>query len=834
MERDSHDHDQRRLRAARLPWRHWLLAAVLAFLPGLALALGLGPIEVRSHLNEPLDAVIPLTEVRPDEIEDLTVSLAPLDTFQRLGLEITPALRQLRFKVKEDGEGGYVVQVTSLGPIQEPFLTFVVALEWPKGRLLREYTVLLDPPLFTEEQAPSQAAAEAPQQEAPTEAEPLPELTPAPAAEEPSAPAAATSAPAETESQAPFTYGPVRPGETLSTIAQRVHPPEVTLDQMMIALYEANPDAFYGNINRLKAGSVLRLDEDPRTAAARIDPDTARAEVIRQYQAWRLAREGRGEPALVSAGEGAPAPKAGTKGEARLELVVPEEGSADSAGGGGELAAKVAELERRLALANEAMAAAQKENEHLAQRVSALEEQVAALQRLVALRDEQLARLGAKVPEAAPSGQTQALAVGEGERSAAPAPPPATLPPRQSPSIWQDPVILSALVGGGSLLLLGGWFLWYRRRTRDEDEEWTQTLLDSDMEGSDLPSEVRTAAEPEPASEPEGGRRAAGGSDGVPSVPSVPSEPASQATAPAASGGEIDPLAEADVYLAYGSYDQARAVIDQALEAEPDRLDLLQKRLEIAYNERDVDAFCHYAEAVLEALGGDTDRPEWQQVRAMGEDLVPDHPWFREHTQLVDESLVTGLSEESAPAPATPEGAPETGPEAGPEETPATEPVENPDEVTLFAEDSELPAKEAPETVEKEAPGGEAGEGLRLEPLAEAAEPESQAAPAEEAPSVTVSSELDLQPLESVEEESEAPAQEAPAKPAGEGEVTEEEFDGNAFFVFTDEVGTKLDLARAYIEMGDKAGAKELLEEVLEVGDENQRAEAEELLRQLD
>jgi len=824
MERDSHDRNHRRPGAARPPWRHWFLAAALAFLPGLALALGLGPIEVRSHLNEPLDAVIPLTEVRPDEVEDLTVSLAPLDTFQRLGLDITPALRQLRFKVKEDGQGGYFVRVSSLGPIQEPFLTFVVALEWPKGRLLREYTVLLDPPLFTETQAPPAETPIAPAapQEGPEAMEASPEPAPTVPATEAAAPTGAASA--EAREEAPFVYGPVRRGETLSTIAQRVHPPEVTLEQMMIALYQANPEAFYGNINRLKAGSVLRLDEDPRTAAARIDPDSARAEVIRQYQAWRLARGGRGEPALVSTpGEGASAPETRAAGDARLELVVPEEGSADSAGGGGDLAAKVAELERRLALASEAAAAAQKENEHLAQRVAALEEQVAALQRLVALRDEQLARMGAKVPEAAPSGQTQAVAVGEGARSAAPTPPPATLPPQRAPSIWQDPVILSALVGGGSLLLLGGWFLWYRRRTRFEDEEWTQTVLDSADEGPEAPSSTvageAKAVAPEPAAA------------GVPSVPSVPSEPASKTAAPAAAGGEIDPLAEADVYLAYGSYDQARAVIEQALESEPGRLDLLQKRLEIAYNERDVDAFCHYAEAVLDALDGDTDRPEWQRVKAMGEDLVPDHPWFREHTQLLDGSMVGTASEATEAAPSPSETVTDEGREA-----PESVPLENPDEVTLFAEDSELEAKgstEAPPPAEAEAEG-ESGEGLRLQPLAEGDESRPEAVGEKEAPSeVAVSSELDLQPLESVEEDGESPAEGRPDRSAEGSAVAEEEFDGNAFFVFTDEVGTKLDLARAYIEMGDKAGAKELLEEVLEVGDENQRAEAEELLRQI-
>ncbi len=817
MERDSHDH-HRRFGAARLSWRHGFLIAVLAFLPGLVLALGLGSLEVRSHLNEPLDATIPLTEVRPDEIEDLTVSLAPLDAFRRLGLDVTPALRQLRFKVKEDGEGGYYVHVTSLDPIQEPFLTFVVALEWPKGRLLREYTVLLDPPLFTEERPPAeQTPASVPQGDAvPTE--PLPALAPTPTMEAPvPGPAAVSAPPAETVSQrGAFVYGPVRPGETLSTIAQRVQPHEVTLNQMMIALYEANPEAFYGNINLLKAGSVLRLSEDPRTAAARIEPDIARAEVIRQYQAWHLARGRRGEPALVSTVEGVASTEARAGTRARLELVVPEEGSADSAGGSGELVAKVAELERRLALASEMAAAAEKENEHLARRVTALEEQVAALQRLVALRDEQLARLGAQAPEVAPSGQTQALAVGEGEGDAAPALPPATLPPRQSPSIWQDPVILATLVGGGALLLLGGWFLWYRYRTRSEQEEWTQTLLEASGEDSGLPSAPERDAKAIDA-------RRASNADGVPSVPSVPSEPASQTVTPAV-GGEIDPLAEADVYLAYGSHDQARAVVDQALEAEPERLDLLLKRLEIAYGERDVDTFCHYAETVLEVLGSDVDRPEWQQVKAMGEDLVPDHPWFREHTQLVDESLVSGLPEESVPT--TSEGAPET----GPEDTPATEPVDNPDEVTLFAEDSELPA----EASARAGGSGEENEGVDLRLQAtEEVEPRNAEVVAEQPPaSAAVTSELDLQPLESLEEEGE-PAETRSAKAKGE-RVTEEEFDGNAFFVFTDEVGTKLDLARAYIEMGDKAGARELLEEVLEVGDENQRAEAEELLRQLD
>ncbi len=868
-----------RVRNGRLKSRHrlrrGLLALALAGYLSAAQALSLGPLEVRSALSEPLDAVIPITRATQEEIQDLTVSLAPLESFQQLGLEITPALRQLRFQLKRDERGAYYIQVSSRGPVKEPFLSFVLALEWPKGRLLREYTVLLDPPLFADEAG----AIEVPP-EAATSGESLPELAPPErSTATPSPPAEPTTAAAPSSGGESFEYGPVRPGETLSTIAQRLHPPEVTLEQMMIALYRANPQAFYGNINLLKAGSVLRLDQDPREAASQIAPDEALAEVRRQYRAWRAKRSG--EPALVST-EGAEGPPPVTAGTGRLELVAPEEGSEDSAGGvGEETLQRIADLERRLALANEAAAAAQQENKALARRVDALEEQVAALQRLLALRDAELARLGARGAEAVPSGQQQQLAVGEGDAPVSAETTPAVPASPTRPNLWQDPVVLASLVGGGSLVLLGAWFLWYRRRTQETDEEWSQSLLAQD--------EVRPT---EPAAE----------GDAVPSVPSVVEEPAAGDLPPAApapsentampagdslaASGEIDPLAEADVYLAYGDYPHARQVLDQALEAEPERLELLLKRLEVAYQEQDPSAFCGLAERLLAVLNEDTDRPEWARVKAMGEDLLPDHPWFREHTQLTDfDSTTVAQSSETDERPL----------------------AENPDEVTLFAEDSDLrppagePAPESPATVpeaegEMHSSGEDAAaeqmgplpeappeppadfvevaetlpgetdeaEGVRHETAAgdesamvESAAPEAAASEVpEEASSLSLQSLAEAEPARQ-SGEAEPPEEPHSALEPGESleivpleeddrrleevggehddrrrdrEVEEEEFDGNAFFVFTDEVGTKLDLARAYIEMGDKTGARELLEEVLDHGDSNQQQEARELL----
>ncbi|HEX7718170.1 MAG TPA: FimV/HubP family polar landmark protein, partial [Woeseiaceae bacterium] len=248
--------------------RAWLMLALL--LAGNTFALGLGDIRLSSALNEPLRAEIALLSATPEELEGLKVELATAETFARYGLDRPLYLSRLQFAVVRSGRSdGNVVRITSQEPLTEPFVTLLVEAAWSSGRLLREYTLLLDPPTF----APPPTAQSSQAVQAPSRA------TPADSGQIQRTPPRETAAPAEPRAAEPRAGEPraepadtgtfdtsaggdvqVQRGDTLWGIAQRVRPDNrLAINQVMLAIFEANPDAFAGNINRLTAGARLRI-----------------------------------------------------------------------------------------------------------------------------------------------------------------------------------------------------------------------------------------------------------------------------------------------------------------------------------------------------------------------------------------------------------------------------------------------------------------------------------------------------------------------------------------------------------------------------------------------
>jgi len=298
------------------------LALALALGSSQALALGLGGIRVSSGLNEPLVAEIPIISSVPAEIDDLKVSLASSEAFDRVGIDRAALLpANLVFTVAKNASGQPVVRVTTANRLGEPILNFLLEVQWGRGRMLREYTVLLDPPnvapariapAVTAPVAETAPAAERPMQapaRVPTPAAVPPPPMPAPAAASTPAPTpapASTPAPAQSAAPAPTSvatapaptppapapsssisgdrYGPVASGDTLWAIAQQLRPDSsVSMNQTMLALLRANPDAFIGNnINRLKRGAVLRIPT--RDELAVLNAAAAAAEVSEQAQ----------------------------------------------------------------------------------------------------------------------------------------------------------------------------------------------------------------------------------------------------------------------------------------------------------------------------------------------------------------------------------------------------------------------------------------------------------------------------------------------------------------------------------------------------------------------
>ena len=277
---------------------HISLALVL-LLSSEVWAIGLGDIQLDSALNEPLRAEISLLSATADELANLTVTLASSETFARYGIDRPFYLQDIEFNVVSDASGS-AVQLRSRTSMIEPFLTFIVEASWPSGRLLREYTVLLDPPTFAPPAAQQAPAVSAPSRTAPADSGRIERQPPAPEPQSssPATPSRPTSQPSRTSQ--PSTSAPVddtpyetsaggdyvvQRTETLWGIASRMRPDgRLTMNQTMLAIYEANPGAFGGNINVLRAGAALRIPSADEIF--RISTGNAFSEVKRQNEEW--------------------------------------------------------------------------------------------------------------------------------------------------------------------------------------------------------------------------------------------------------------------------------------------------------------------------------------------------------------------------------------------------------------------------------------------------------------------------------------------------------------------------------------------------------------------
>ncbi|MFC3549737.1 FimV family protein [Lysobacter cavernae] len=438
------------------------LAMALALASGTAAALGLGQIEVKSKLGQPLLAEIPIVSSDPGELENVQAELASPLTFARIGLQPpTGIVADLQFASALDATGNPVIRVTSEQPVTDPVLIFLVSVDWGQGRLVREYSALLDAPRTVS--APLQPAIDEAVVAAPNTIERPPESAADPAPADPPGNAEVDAVAQTPDNAVPVAPAPVvvatparvpaaaidgdaysvRRGDTLSEIASRLDAGNgYTLDQTMIALLRANPEAFIGgNINRLKAGAVLQVPAGQELAS--LDAAQASQIVSQQVQQWRQARRAVPQPATdaglvagAAAGEAATAmTSASSHADARLEIVPPGASSATqagtqsgiNAGGEGDM------LRQELVQNQETLAAREAELQELKGRIAELEQLQGKQQQLIAMKDSELAAAQQRL---AKSNQDQGAAAG---------------------AVWPW------AIGGGVLLaVLGGWLL--RRR----------------------------------------------------------------------------------------------------------------------------------------------------------------------------------------------------------------------------------------------------------------------------------------------------------------------------------------------------------------------------------
>ena len=368
------------------------IAAASALSSGMAHALGLGEVTLQSSLNQPLVAEIELLEVRDLASNEVIPSLASPEEFIKAGVDRQYFLTDLKFTPVLKPNGKSVIRVTSSKAVREPYLNFLVEVLWPNGRLLREYTLLLDPPLYS----PQTTVAAAPQ---------LPIAAPAPAprpAVAPVAPTAAAPAPAPRPA-APAPASRAISGneyrttanDTLWEIAKRVGGGSV--NQTMLAIQDLNPDAFVGgNINRMKSGQVLRLP-DEQQIRSRSNAEAV-AQVAEQNAAWREGRAVASRQLDATRRTTAGAAPATAESTDSLKLVAAEAGQSTRGSDTGSANSKA--LADKLAVTQESLDSTRRENAELQSRVSDLQSQLDKLQRLVELKDSQLAKLQADLSAA--------------------------------------------------------------------------------------------------------------------------------------------------------------------------------------------------------------------------------------------------------------------------------------------------------------------------------------------------------------------------------------------------------------------------------------------------
>ena len=390
------------------------MACLLVLAPSLVSALELGPIEARSALYEPLDARIPIRGARSSDIEGLKVVLGSPAQFELAGVARLQHLDLLEFVV-EQGDGGGYIHVRTDEPIVEPSLTFLVDAEWPRGRTVRGYKLRFNPAVGSTAGAPRN------QRVAPV-AERAPETgtsgsTPAspPAPPTSAAPPASSASPTSPASPASsgVDYGPVRSAETLWSIAARFRPDgSVSVQRMMLAILEANPEAFeFRNVNALNAGATLRIPT--RDDIGPNDLKAAIAEVQRQHSAWTRYREGTRATPVASTSAPEPSPRESRpEPGGRIEVVSPETTTSVA---GREESADLEALRKELALSMEDADAGRRENDELKLRLAEAEDHIKDLTRLVALKSEEIAAVQAELRALAETEPKQAVLPAETE-----------------------------------------------------------------------------------------------------------------------------------------------------------------------------------------------------------------------------------------------------------------------------------------------------------------------------------------------------------------------------------------------------------------------------------
>ncbi len=690
------------------------ISLAVGSLPMSVYALGMGGMKTHSALNEKFKADIELVSVQKGALDTLRVTLAPAEVFSRVGLERSLFLTRLKFEPMRLKNGKAIVRVTSHDPIREPFLDFFVKLDWPNGQLVREYTALLDPPAVTKRNAPRVTAATRQSAKATVSTRP------------------ATASARVQRAQAEGEYGPVQANETLWEIADSLRSDGISIHQMMMALYKANPDAFlHNNINLLKKGRVLQVPSAEEITG--INRKQAVTEFQQQTEAWMSNADqaaATSPEAEQTTEQPASAEETAAEEEVQLKIAgAPTDESvaadADQAVSDLEVEAGSADLKQKMLLLEEEAETARQESTQLRSEMDNLQQQLEDTQRLLKLKDEELARLQEGMSQVvtaeeatsseetdetpaeaiateemdvsessetiAETGQpeevveevteevTEEVVAEEGsaedsttavepsveqveeaaaveEDEVAPASteetvaeeaqveeepaeeqvaaadtetetaPEKTPEPAKEASIvdtalawvqknWQ----MSAAAGGGLLLLLA---LLFGRKKKDAGRS---VMPASQMSEHSVDQESILLEEESSLADTVADSMAAGAVGDTSFLSEYSTEEFKGLQEDTA---EVDPVSEADVYIAYGRYQQAEEILRDAMAAGNDSAAVKYKMLEVHYATQKKDAFAALAEEMVQSGQYEEDPKAWEHIQTMGRDLDKENPLF--------------------------------------------------------------------------------------------------------------------------------------------------------------------------------------------------------------
>jgi pilus assembly protein FimV len=569
---------------------HWLVTAALLGMGGLssfsAQALSLGLLRVQSSMGESLRAELELRDVSLADANSFKAAVAPAATFRAMGIDYQPALSELTFNLQLLPDGSALLKINGSRPVTVNFVDLVLEFSWVSGRVTRDYTLLIMPsgtlapvaPVApVAQQAPAPAPAAEPKPSAVAAEMPAP-ATPAPATPAPAAPASSAGKPAAAAGTGGARLN-VKAGDTASALAMQAKPINVSLDQMLLAMLRANPDAFVaGNVNRLKAGAVVELPDAEQALA--LDAAEARQTITLQSQDFNAFRQQLASNA--KAADVAPASRAATgKVQSALEEKTPSAAPDKLTLSKGALQGD-ASAEEKLSQ--------QRKAKEAGERLAELSKNISELNDL-GQRSSPPAAAGSQAPAEAPAAQSAASA----PEAAIPNLPAVALPavkaavaPNLIDRLAQHPAVLPA--AGALLGLLLAWMLVRSRRNRANQES--------------LPQHAEVAP-------------VTGGNPGPDAMMAIP---------PAAPLPEDDPLVLARAELARGRDLQAEAILRMALEQTPLRMDLMLELMDLCVERQDSAAFESLAVWVLGAAGGPG--PEWPLICLKGQLLDPTNPLY--------------------------------------------------------------------------------------------------------------------------------------------------------------------------------------------------------------